>query len=478
MSNILTLLEQNADHARLFRDAGKLGNDLGYPVYLVGGYVRDLFLGRQNVDIDLMVEGDGIEFARRLGDRFGISNIVVYEKFKTALIPLTGMKIEIATSRSETYKPDSRKPDVNPASVREDLTRRDFTVNAMAVSLCPVSYGDIIDPFGGIQDMQKRTLRTPLAPDDTFSDDPLRMLRAARFAAQLEFNIAIDVLQAIVRQCRRLSIISKERITEEVIKTLKTSKPSTGFKLMKDTGLLQIAFPELDVMSGVDVLDGKGHKDVFLHTLQVVDNAAKLTPKMDVRFAALVHDIAKPVTKRFQVGKGWTFHGHDEIGKRMLINVAKRMKLSKDLRDYLMKMTKLHLRPIALAKKEITDSAIRRVMFEAGEDLDDLMTLCRADITTKNTSKVKQYITNFDRVETLMQDVHLRDEMRSFQSPVRGDEIMQALKLKPGPLVGKVKSAIEAAILDGVIENTHEAAFKFMMENPGSPVCRQADLNC
>lgn len=468
MNNILTLLEHNPYHAKIFRDAGILGDQLGFPVYLVGGYVRDLFLGRPNKDIDLMVEGDGVAFAHQFASRLGIHNIVVYEKFKTALIPYDGMEIEVATSRTEIYHPDSRKPEVTAASVKEDLSRRDFTVNAMAVSLSPGNYGDISDPFGGIQDIQKRVLRTPLAPDDTFSDDPLRMMRAARFAAQLEFEIVPEVFQAILRQKDRLPIISRERVTEEIIKTLKTNTPSRGFLVMKEGGLLQTAFPELDIMSGVDVIDGKGHKDVFLHTLQVVDNTAKLTPKMEVRFAALVHDIAKPRTKRFQKSKGWTFHGHEEIGKRMLLHVGKRMKLSKDLRDYLMKMTKLHLRPIALAKKEITDSAIRRVMFEAGEDIDDLMTLCRADITTKNSTKVKQYIANFDRVEVMMQDVQLRDEMRKFQSPVRGDVIMKELKLQPGPIIGKIKTAVEEAILDGVIKNTYDAAFQFIMENWGN----------
>ncbi|MFQ6609238.1 MAG: CCA tRNA nucleotidyltransferase [Fidelibacterota bacterium] len=465
MSNILTLLEQNPNHAEIFRKAGKLGDHLGYQVYLVGGYVRDLFLGRQNMDIDLMVEGDGISFARQFAKTLGVHNIVLYEKFKTAFIPYDEVKIEVATSRTENYQPDSRKPDVQEATVKEDMSRRDFTVNAVAVSLSQAAYGDITDPFFGIQDMNKRILRTPLAPDETFSDDPLRMMRAARFSAQLEFDIEPEVFNAIIRQKDRLSIISRERITEEIIKTLKTDTPSRGLMAMKRGGLLQFAFPELDVMSGVDIIHGKGHKDVFLHTLKVVDNSAKLTSKMKIRLAALVHDIAKPATKRFDKSKGWTFHGHDEIGKRMLVGIAQRMKLSKDLRDYLMKMTKLHLRPIALAKKEITDSAIRRVMFEAGDDLDDLMILCRADITTKNPGKVKQYIANFDRVESLMQDVLLRDEMKAFQSPVRGDEIMRVLNLTPGPIIGKIKSAIEEAILDGKIENTYEAAFQYMMEN-------------
>ena len=305
---------------------------------------------------------------------------------------------------------------------------------------------------------------TPLDPDETFSDDPLRMLRAVRFSAQLQYEIAAATLDSISRNIHRLEIVSWERIRDEIIKSLSTEKPSIAFYLMKETGLLTHVFPEMDIMSGVEIINGMGHKDVFTHTLQVVDNVAKLTDKMDVRFAALVHDIAKPSTKKFEPKKGWTFHGHDEIGRRMLKKVARRMKLSNNLRDYLMLLTKLHLRPIALAKKEITDSAIRRVMAEAGEHVDDLMMLCRADITTKDPKRVKKYMGNFERVETLMQDVKLRDEMRKFQSPVRGEEIMEIFKLKPGRQVGEIKEAIEEAILDGEIENDYEAAYKFMME--------------
>ena len=464
MRNIFQLLDKNSAHSKIFKTAGELGESMGYGVYLVGGYVRDLFLKRNNKDIDLMVEGDGIKFAESLSRVLNAGQVVIYEKFKTAFIPYNGIEIEVATSRTETYNPQSRKPEVRSASVEEDLSRRDFTVNAMAVSLAPETYGDMEDPFNGMDDLKEGVLITPLNPDDTFSDDPLRMLRATRFSAQLDFSIASDIYESIMRQKNRLSIISCERITEEIIKTLRSDVPSKGFYYMKETGLLALAFPELDVMSGVEFINGKGHKDVFIHTLQVVDNAAKLSDKMEIRFAALVHDIAKPVTKSFSKTKGWSFHGHDEIGRRMLRKVAKRMKLSNELRDYLMIMTKLHLRPIALAKSEISDSAVRRVMFEAGEFVDDLMILCRADITTKNHQKVKKYISNFDLVEKLMQDVKLRDEMRSFQSPVRGDVIMNDLKLTEGPLVGKIKKAIEEAILDGEIDNDYESAYQFMIK--------------
>ena len=444
--------------------AGKLAFDEKIPAYVVGGYVRDMLLGRSSNDIDIMVEGDGIEFAKKLSKILHVDVTVDYEKFGTALIPHPDLEIEVASARKEKYETYSRKPKITPASVEEDMSRRDFTINAISASILPDNFGEILDPFEGIKDLQKGLIITPLDPDETFSDDPLRMLRAVRFGAQLEYQVASTALDSISRNVKRLEIISWERIRDEIIKCLKANKPSIAFYLMKDTGLLKHVFPELDVMSGVDIINGKGHKDVFIHTLQVVDNAAKLSDKMKVRFAALVHDIAKPPTKHFDDEKGWTFHGHDEIGRRMLKKVATRMKLSNELRDYLMLLTKLHLRPIALAKKEITDSAIRRVMVEAGEEIDDLMTLCRADITTKNPNKVKRYMGNFEKVEKLMQDVKLRDEMRAFQSPVRGEEIMEILKLEPGKKVGIIKKSIEEAILDGEIPNEYQAALDFMMK--------------
>ena len=464
MGNISPLLENNAKHGKILSIAGKLAFDEKIPAYVVGGYVRDMLLGRSSNDIDIMVEGDGIEFAKKLSKILHVDVTVDYEKFGTALIPHPDLEIEVASARKEKYETYSRKPKITPASVEEDMSRRDFTINAISASILPDNFGEILDPFEGIKDLQKGLIITPLDPDETFSDDPLRMLRAVRFGAQLEYQVASTALDSISRNVKRLEIISWERIRDEIIKCLKANKPSIAFYLMKDTGLLKHVFPELDVMSGVDIINGKGHKDVFIHTLQVVDNAAKLSDKMKVRFAALVHDIAKPPTKHFDDEKGWTFHGHDEIGRRMLKKVATRMKLSNELRDYLMLLTKLHLRPIALAKKEITDSAIRRVMVEAGEEIDDLMTLCRADITTKNPNKVKRYMGNFEKVEKLMQDVKLRDEMRAFQSPVRGEKIMEILKLEPGKKVGIIKKSIEEAILDGEIPNEYQAALDFMMK--------------
>jgi putative nucleotidyltransferase with HDIG domain len=465
MSSISQLLKENNPHEEILTIAGSLGDKENIPTYIVGGYVRDTLLGKSCQDIDIMVEGDGVAFAKLLANELKVNVTVDYDKFGTALIPYPNVDIEVATARKEKYQSDSRKPEITSSTVEEDMSRRDFTINAIAASLIPSSFGELYDPFGGIKDLQKGLLITPLDPDETFSDDPLRMLRAVRFSAQLQYEIAAATLDSISRNIHRLKIVSWERIRDEIIKSLSTKKPSIAFYLMKETGLLGYVFPEMDIMSGVEIINGMGHKDVFTHTLQVVDNAAKLTDKMDVRFAALVHDIAKPPTKRFEPKKGWTFHGHDEIGRRMLKKVAQRMKLSNNLRDYLMLLTKLHLRPIALAKKEITDSAIRRVMAEAGEHVDDLMILCRADITTKNPKKVSKYMGNFERVEMLMQDVKLRDEMRAFQSPVRGEEIMEVFKLKPGRDVGKIKEAIEEAILDGEIQNEYDAAYAFMLKN-------------
>jgi len=464
MSSISQLLKENNPHEDILAIAGSLGEKENIPTYIVGGYVRDTLLGKSCQDIDIMVEGDGVAFAKKLARELKVNVTVDYDKFGTAMIPYPDIEIEIASARKEKYHSDSRKPEVTSSTVEEDMSRRDFTINAISASLMPSSFGELYDPFGGIKDLQKGLIITPLDPDETFSDDPLRMLRAVRFAAQLQYDVAATALDSISRNIHRLEIVSWERIRDELIKVLKTKKPSIAFYLMKETGLLTHVFPEMDIMSGVEIINGMGHKDVFIHTLQVVDNAAKLTNKMDIRFAALVHDIAKPQTKRFDNKKGWTFHGHDEIGRRMLKKIARRMKLSNNLRDYLMLLTKLHLRPIALAKKEITDSAVRRVMAEAGEYVDDLMILCRADITTKNPKKVSRYMGNFEKVEHLMQDVKLRDEMKAFQSPVRGKEIMKTFKLKPGRQVGQIKKAIEEAILDGEIPNEYEAAHEFMLK--------------
>ncbi len=469
MSNITNLLDTSKVEFKVFQAVKKTASYLNCEAYAIGGYVRDAILGQKNddtyPDIDITVKGDYNTFSKHLAKELNINTIVPFENFKTSRLVHDEYQIEIAETRKESYVKDSRKPIVESTTLEEDLLRRDFTINAIAMSLNDKNFGEIIDPLGGIKDLNKGILITPLDPDETFSDDPLRMLRAVRFAAKLDFQIASNILDSISRMSKRLDIISWERITEEILKCLKTDKPSIAFYLMKDTGLLGYVFPEMNVMSGVEIIDGKSHKDVFIHTLQVVDNAANLSEKMEIRFAALVHDIAKPPTKRFDKIKGWTYHGHEEVGRRMIKVVAERMKLSKELRNYLMNMTKLHLRPIALAKKNITDSAIRRLMVEAGENIDDLMILCRADITTKNQRKVEKYINNFNRVEESMRDVKLRDELRNFQSPLNGKEIMKLLNIKAGKKVGEVKSFIEEAILNGDIDNTYDASLDLLLKN-------------
>ncbi len=464
MTNIATLLDQDKENARLFRAAGALASEETLDVYVVGGYVRDLMLGRPLSDIDLMVVGDGISFARKLAKKLKIKTVIPFEKFGTAQVQSKDGIIEVSSARVETYESDSRKPEVSSANLEMDLSRRDFTVNAMAISLCEDSLGKLSDPYGGVRDLQKRLLRTPLDPDSTFSDDPLRMLRAVRFAAQLDFQIDKPVAESIIRQAKRIEIVSAERITREFYKILSAPIPSIGLDLLQQVGLLEIVFPEINAMVGLEQPKEWHHKDIFYHTLQVVDNIAKLTDKPDLRFAALVHDIAKPRTRRLSTSKGWTFHGHEIVGSRMLEKVARRMKLSNKTLKYLQKLTMLHLRPIALAKDGITDSAVRRVMVVAAEDLDDLLILCRADITSKNPMLVKKYMGNFDRVEELMQNVEERDAFMAFQSPIKGVEIMKELELSPGKLVGDIKSRIEDAILDGEIKNSYEAAYDFFQK--------------
>ena len=460
---ITNLLYKN-EHFHILKKAGELADEMNISAYLVGGYVRDLLLGNNLIDIDIMVDGKAIDYSKRLSKKLNVNKTVLFEKFLTARIPYKECEIEISNARKEEYDKKSRKPSkVMKTSIEEDIIRRDFTINTLAVSINKKNFGELIDLFNGINDLNAGIIKTPTDPDVTFKDDPLRMLRAVRFAAQLEFEIEPVIAESIKKNRDRLKIVSQERITAEILKILKCNKPSIAFYLLKEYNFLGLIFPEMDVMSGIDIINNMGHKDVFIHTLEVVDNSAKLSRKMEIRFAALVHDIAKPNTKRFNKVKGWTFHGHDEIGKRMLQKVAKRMKLSNDLRDYLMLLTKLHLRPIALAKKNISDKAIRRLMFEAGEYIDDLMILCRADITTKNKTKVKKYLKNFDRVEKLMQDVKLRDEMRLFKSPLNGHMIMKTLEIKEGKIIGLIKDDIENAILDEKIDNTKEAAFEYMM---------------
>ena len=464
MSNISEILLKS-EHCKILKIAGEIGDALNINTYLVGGYVRDIILGNNLKDIDIMVEDRVFEYSKKLSKKLNVNKTVEFEKFLTVKIPYSVCEIEVANARQETYDKDSRKPKtVELTTVENDLIRRDFKINSIASSLNTKNFGLLVDPFNGLIDINKGLIDTPTDPDTTFIDDPLRMLRAIRFAAQLEFKMHPRIMQSIKDNKERIKIISQERITDEIIKILKTNKPSIAFYFLKELDFLKLIFPELDIMSGVEVINNMGHKDVFIHTLEVVDNAARLSNKMEIRFAALVHDIAKPPTKRFDKKKGWTFHGHEEIGRRMLVKIAKRMKISNELRDYLMILTKLHLRPIALAKKEISDSAVRRVMFEAGDFIDDLMILCRADITTKNPNKIKKYMNNFERVDMLMKNVKMKDEMKAFKSPVNGKEIMKIFSLTEGRIVGQIKKAIENAILDEEIPNTYDDAYNYMMQ--------------
>ena len=441
---------------------GALADRSGTEVYVVGGYVRDLLLGRPCRDIDILVMGDGIAFARAAAAATGAGTVVAFERFGTAMVPVENGKVEFVGARKEKYDPESRNPSVAPGTIAEDLLRRDFTVNAMAASLNRGTFGELHDPLGGREDLKNRILRTPLEPEKTFDDDPLRMMRAVRFASQLKFAILSSVLEAIVSMRDRLAIVAGERVTEEFMKILATPAPSEGLRLMFDTGLLQRVFPEIAQMSGVDQRRDHHHKDVFLHTCTVVDNVALVSENVWLRFAALVHDIAKPRTKAFKEGTGWTFHGHEEIGARMMKKIFQRLKLPQDHLPYVEKLVRLHLRPMALVDDGVTDSAVRRLVFETGDDIDDLMILCRADITSKNPSLVARYRENYEVVAKKIVEVEERDRLRNWQPPVRGEEIMAVCGIEPGRPVGALKKAIEEAILDGRIPNEHDAALAYL----------------
>ena len=457
-------MEQHTDGYKILTAAMDLASATEKEVYVVGGYVRDALMQRSLTDIDLMVVGDGIAFARELAPALKGGKIVPFEQFGTAQIPLNNSIVEVASARSEAYSSDSRKPQVEDADLETDLSRRDYTINAMAVSLNKTDFGELHDPYNGVKDLNSGLIRTPLDPDTTFSDDPLRMLRAVRFASQLGFKVDSSVTDSIQRQVERIEIVSAERVTAEIYKILASPQPSLGLDLLQQVGLMEIVLPEVSALYGLEQPSEWHHKDIFYHTLQVVDNIAEKTEKADLRFAALIHDIGKPKTRRLDKNKGWTFHGHDAIGANMVDKMAKRMKLSNQTREFLKKLTLLHLRPISLAKEDVTDSAVRRLIVTAGEEVDDLMTLCRADITSKNPKLVKKYMENFQRVETFMQDVTERDAYRAFQSPVRGDQIMKECGLPPGKTVGKIKEAIENAILDGEIENDYDAAYEYFLK--------------
>jgi len=432
-------------------------------VYAVGGYVRDLLLNKHVKDIDFVVVGDGVKFAKAVKDQLNARDLVVYERFGTAMLNLFEHKLEFVGARTEQYAPDSRKPEVTSADLAADLLRRDFTINALAMRIQPENFGEIMDPLNGREDLQRKLIRTPLNPEETFREDPLRIMRAIRFVTQLKFDLDNATFRALSEMRDRLRIISQERITDELMKILAADRPSTGFKLMNDSGVLEVVLPEIEAMKGVEQRGKYHHKDVFFHTLKVIDNVARLTDSVPLRFAALVHDIGKPKTKLFKDGVGWTFHGHDEVGARMLPQFCQRLKLPNDLLKFAQKMVRLHLRPISLTEEEVTDSAVRRLMVHAGEDIESLLLLCRADITSGNPGRVKQHLANFDYVVQRMQEVEEKDTLRAFQSPVRGDEIMKVCQLEPGPRVGQLKNLIEEAILDGLIPYDHDAALEYLI---------------
>lgn len=447
----------------LLRTIGGIADRSSTLAFVVGGYVRDFLLGKQVKDIDVVVVGNGVDFGAKVAQELGRSNLVVFENFGTAMLQLDDWKLEFVGARKESYHRYSRKPKVEVGTLDDDLSRRDFTVNAMAVSLNAADFGRLLDPFEGRRAMAEKILRTPLNPEATFDDDPLRIMRAFRFACQLEFTIESSVLEAAKKMAPRLKIVSQERVTDEFMKILSSKKPSIGLRLMDETGVLKVVFPELAHLGGVDQRQDFHHKDVLQHTFRVLDNVADVSENVWLRLAALLHDIAKPRTKAFKEGTGWTFHGHEEVGARMMKPIFRKMRLPFDKLAYVEKLVRLHLRPMALVDEGVTDSAVRRLLFEAGEEVDDLMMLCRADITSKNPKLVGQVRRNYDLVVEKMAEVEEKDQIRSWQPPVRGEEIMQVCGLEPGPVVGKLKTAITDAILDGRIPNDHDAALQYLL---------------
>ena len=446
----------------VFGIVSKAAEEEGVRAFVIGGFVRDAFLGRPSKDIDIVVEGSGIALAKRVGKIVG-SKVAVYSNFGTAMLHYKGVEVEFVGARKESYDRNSRKPVVEDGTLEEDQQRRDFTVNALALSLQREDYGSLVDPFGGIRDLHNGLLRTPLDPDTTYSDDPLRMIRAIRFATQLSFTIVPESFEAIKRNKERLDILSLERINEELNKILLSPKPSIGFLLLEESGLLEKILPQLCNLRGVETMDGKGHKDNFAHTLQVVDNIASTTDNLWLRWAALLHDIGKPLTKHYDPEIGWSFHNHDFVGGKMIPGIFRQLKMPlNEKMKYVQKLVQLHLRPIALVQDEVTDSAVRRPLFDAGDDINDLMLLCEADITSKNENKVRRIKSNFQLVRKKLVEVEEKDRVRNFKNPITGELIMQRYALPPCSTIGIIKEYVKEAILDGIIENNYEQAFQLM----------------
>lgn len=489
-----TIIQGFLDH-KIFSIVSEVAESLGVRAFVIGGYVRDCFLGRPSKDIDIVVEGSGIALAEAVGEKVR-SNVSVFKNFGTAMLRFQGIEVEFVGARKESYRRDSRKPIVEDGTLEDDQLRRDFTINAMAFSLQKDDFGALVDPFGGIRDLAAGIIRTPLDPDTTYSDDPLRMVRAIRFATKLStseqtFTIVPESLESIARNRQRMEILSKERIVEELNKMLVTPKPSIGFKLLDETGLLDYILPQLAKLKGVESVDGKGHKENFTHTLEVLDNVAeaeiqaiaegtlkdylfedgvevekvRTEPNVWLRWAALLHDIAKPATKRYDQALGWTFHGHEVVGARWIPKIFQGLKMPlNEKMKYVQKLVNLHLRPIALVTEEVTDSAVRRLLFDAGNDIDDLMLLCSADITSKNPRKVARLKSNFELVKTKLVEVEAKDAIRNFKNPITGDYVMDLFGIEPSNVIGQLKEAVKNAILDGTIENNFEAADAFMRE--------------
>lgn len=450
----------------IFNLIAKAAKNIGVPAYVVGGYVRDRLLARPTKDIDIVCVGDGINLANEVASLLSPRpRVAFYSRFGTAMLRHKDMEIEFVGARKESYRADSRKPEVEQGTLEDDQLRRDFTINALAISLNDEDFGHIVDPFGGLQHLEQKVIKTPTEPGRTFSDDPLRMMRAIRFSTQLGFEIEEETLRAISKYRNRINIVSQERITTELEKILATPTPSIGFKLLFKTGLLEIIFPEMVALHGVDVKDGIGHKDNFYHTLQVVDNLCRKSSDIWLRWSALLHDIAKPPTKRFHPTEGWTFHGHETLGAAMVPRIFKKLRLpTNEKMKFVQKMVQLHLRPISLTKEEITDSAVRRLLFDAGEDIDELMLLAEADITSKNDSKVKRYLENYEHLRLRIIELEESDRLRNWQPPVSGLDIMNTFQIPPGREVGIIKNAIREAILDGQMKNNFEEAYQFMLE--------------